>query len=241
MLKLIGLETRRTRLAPYLTGAVCLFFTVLFFYGLLGALPTLAAAVGEPIPADELVMVSSWHSVTFLCSTLGMVCFAIFAAVLGARFIVGDYTGSRVILLFSYPTPRAAVLRAKCAIVCGLTFGASLVSCFGSFLLFAPAALLLGFCGGPLTAAVVGDAFWISLLFSVIAVSIGLLALRIGFAKRSLPASIVTAIVLASLCSNLFSLLQSIPALACAALALLAFAGIATLSLFRAVDRMEVL
>lgn len=241
MLKLIGLETRRTRLAPYLIGAVCLFFTVLFFYGLLGALPTLAAAVGEPIPARELVMVSSWHSVTFLCSILGMACFAVFAAVLGARFIVGDYTGARVILLFSYPTKRAAVLRAKCVIVCTLTFVASLVSCFGAFLLFAPVARLLGFGGGPLTAQVFGNAFCISLLFSVIAVAIGLLALRVGFAKRSLPATIVTAVILVSACSNSFSMLQSIPALACAALALLAAAGIATLSLSRAVDRMEVL
>lgn len=240
MPKLIELELRRTRLQPYLMGAAILTAAILGFYLLMGAMPSLSASQGEIMPDADLAMFGAWPGLIHMISIIAMACFSVFSAVLGARFVIADYTGGRAVLLLSYPVPRRRVLRAKCTLTAGLTVLCCLIACVVSLALFVPVALLFGWLGAP-TGAILQTAVFMALCMSILSAAIGLISTCIGFAKRSLVAAVVAAVILSSVGSNIFALAASPAVMLLLSVLATAVAAVCYLSLARAVSNMEVL
>ena len=193
MRRLMMLELRRTSLRPYWRAACWIALGLLAAYALMGAIPAVSASQGEPLDPADLELVGTWPGLIRMNAVLSMVCFSVFSAVLGDRLVAREYRGRRAVLLLSYPTSRRAVVWAKCGLVFGVTAVACLAATLGCFCAFALAAVPLGLLPQALTA---GD-------MSVLAASVGLLAARAGFWKRSTAAAVVTSLLLVSLCSNL--------------------------------------
>lgn len=241
MRKLISLEIRRTPLKTYILAALWVALGVGALAGLMAAIPAVSAAMGEPMDGDDLLLFSRWDTLLPVVGVLNMAAFAIFAGVMGSKFVISEYAGERAVLLLSYPTSRRAVLWSKCILVFGFSTLAALL-CF----LAVTAELIL--CSGlsslvaqPFAEEQLGYALGLSLCLALLSGAVGLLALPFGFQKGSVASAIVAAVVLACLCAQALSALGSVPVMAAAAGVLLLLALLSVRRLAGRVDRMEAL
>ncbi|MEG0013482.1 MAG: hypothetical protein RR618_08290 [Cellulosilyticaceae bacterium] len=243
MLKLIQLELRRSKLTNYLIASGCIFLSIIAFSFLFAFMPVLAEMEGEVLPPLELAMFSGWNNLIPILSTLSMVFFAILAGVMYAQFVVTEYTGKRSILLFSYPVKRSHILWAKCNLVFWFTSGIMFICNLVGITLFGMLSNLLHIIDEPFTSTLFVYLVTTSLILCLLSSAIGLIALRIGFWKKSVPVTIVSAVILSSPCSNLFaaSLGNSTSVMLATMLLLLLISFLLFLSLVKAVNRMEVL
>jgi ABC-type transport system involved in multi-copper enzyme maturation permease subunit len=191
MLKLIKLEVVKNKIHTYLF--VMPGITVVMF----GFLYLFAGVNGQE---EEL---SSYSDVVMLVSSLSMASYAIFGAVMFSKFVVEEYKGKRAILLFSYPVSRMKVLIAKILLVCAFTLVGSLLTnaiVFGFFNVTESFAPLVheGVLSFTLTNSIV-----LFVLEALLAVAISLISVQIGLWKQSVPATIITAVIIVSLASSI--------------------------------------
>ena len=107
MHKLISLEIRRNHLRPYHMAVLICGFTLLAFHYFMAAIPLI-----DPTETD-IEMFSSYHFLFHLNHLLSMSAFGILGAVMGTRFVIEEYSGTRAILSFSYPIRRKKMMGAK--------------------------------------------------------------------------------------------------------------------------------
>jgi ABC-type transport system involved in multi-copper enzyme maturation permease subunit len=187
----MSLELKKNNIKPYLLGVLGI--TIIMFGFLY-----LFAGVGD----EEL---STYEDVTMLVSSLGMASYCVLGAVMFARFAVEEYKGKRAILLFSYPVSRVKVLLAKAIVVCGFVFVFSLLTnliVFGFFNVseyFAPLVHEgdLGF--------MLADTMLLSVVNGFLAIAVSLIALAAGIWRESAPVTIVTAVIICSIFSSVFT------------------------------------
>ncbi len=235
--KLMNLELRRTDLHPYLWGTVWIFLAVAALNGLMAAIPSVSASMGEPIEGDDLLMFSRWENLLLLSGVLNMACFGVLGGVVGARLVVSEYRGKGAALLLSYPVSRKMVLLAKCLVTFGLTAGLALVSH-----LVVSAGLAL--CSG-LNPWIAQPFDWgllcaLSPAFALMAGAVGLISLVPGLARGSVPAAIVGAVAAVCLACQCVSAVQGAGLWLWTA-GLLLLAGLSVLWSMSWVERLEVL
>lgn len=139
----ISLELRRTRLAPWLRGAVLLAGVALCFWYLMAFLPRM-----DPTDPDGALF-SSYPFLIGINDTVCTAMFGILGAALGARVVVAEYRGSQALLLFSYPVPRRQILCAKLLLTAGYTAAAMFVSGLAVQGVFFGTAALFPICAAP--------------------------------------------------------------------------------------------
>ncbi len=128
--------------------------------------------------------------------------FIIFAAVLISRLIIDEYKSKSITLLFMYPIKRKKIMVAKLIIVAVFTFSMVVLSnlLFGSVFYLVDSYFHIT--TKALTAEVL-KAGLISMLISAVAsAGIGLIPMFFGMKKKSVPATIVSAIVMVSLTNS---------------------------------------
>ena len=89
MKALISLEIRRSSLRPYHKAALICSVTMLVFYYFMASIPLI-----DPTETD-IGLFSSYEFLFSLNHLLSMAAFTILGSVMGARFIVEEYTGQR--------------------------------------------------------------------------------------------------------------------------------------------------
>jgi ABC-type transport system involved in multi-copper enzyme maturation permease subunit len=191
MKNLMSLELKKNSIKPYLLGVLGI--TIIMF-GFL----RLYAGVDD----EEL---STYEDVTMLVSSLGMACYCVLGAIMFARFAVEEYKGKRAILLFSYPVSRVKVLLAKAIIVCGFVFVFSLLTnliVFGFFNVSESFAPLVH--EGDLS-FMLADTMLLSVVNGFLAIAVSLIALAAGIWRESVPVTIVTAVIICSVFSSVFT------------------------------------
>jgi ABC-type transport system involved in multi-copper enzyme maturation permease subunit len=209
MLSLIRLELAKNNIRVYLLAVLGITAVMIGFLYFFAEIPNME-------PTAEF---GTYLDVILIVSVLSMASFCILSAVMFSRFVIDEYAGKRAILLFCYPIDRRRVLTAKLVLVCAFVFAGFLISntvVFGVFNLtehFAPIVK-----EGVLSDAIRQAALLI-VVEAVLAVAIGVIALFLGFWRRSVPTAIVAAIVLCSPVSNLSSLVLMAAAMAVAAIA----------------------
>ncbi len=199
MINLMKLELQRNNIKIYITASavICIVIT--------GLLYILAFAPHE-IPDDPEVIefFGNYSNLLTMVLTLSMMAFSILSSVMHSRFVIEEYKEKRAVLLFSYPVSRTKILLAKLAVVFLFTGLAMIVSNLLAIGIFSASESLAPLVGGGLSMQTVLDSVRLSAVLAVAAAGIGCVSVGIGFfANRSVPATLVSSMVLAALISNL--------------------------------------
>ncbi len=193
------LELRRNNIKTYVTASIVICI------GIIGLLYVLAYAPHE-IPDDPEVLefFGTYSNLFTMVLTLSMMAFTILSSVMQSRFVIEEYKEKRAVLLFSYPVSRTKILCAKLAVVFLFTAAAMIVTNLLAFGIFSVSESLVPLVSGGLSMQIVLDSIRLSAVLAVAAAGIGSVSAGIGFfANRSVPATIVSSMVLAALISNL--------------------------------------
>lgn len=156
----------------------------------------------EPNDKDMAIF-SGYNNLIPLFGVMNMAVFCVLSAVMYSKFIIEDYSGKRPILLFSYPVSRKKIVLAKLSVVCGFTIIAMVISNLIIFLIFCITENFIHLVIGDFTFSIMVQAVETTLVMAFIAASIGVVAVGIGFIKKSVPTTIVSAVLIASLICNI--------------------------------------
>ena len=158
-----------------------------------------------------------------------------------SKFIIEDYTGKRIILLFSYPVSRKKIMLSKLGIVYLFTVISMVASNIAIFLVFGLTEQFIHLINESFTLFILAQAIEITLIMSFIAASTGIIAAGIGFVKKSVPTTIVSAVLIASLmCNIVVNATANKAVLYLLAIVILTIAFIVSILLMKQVNRMEV-
>ena len=195
MKTLIRLELRRTNFRTYVISALIIAVIMLGFLYLFAYAPML-----DTNDADMKIF-SGYENLIPLYGVLNMTVFCVLAAVIYSKIIIEEYSGKRPILLFSYPINRKKIMLSKLCIVFVFTVIAMFISNF--FIIFGVSEKFLHLVSGDFTYSIMFQAIETTLIMSLSAASIGIIAVGIGFIKKSVPTTIVSAVLIASLMCNI--------------------------------------
>lgn len=197
MKTLIRLELRRTNFRTYVISALIIAVIMLGFLYLFAY-----AHMLETNDADMKIF-SGYENLIPLYGVLNMTVFCVLAAVIYSKIIIEEYSGKRPILLFSYPINRKKIMLSKLCIVFVFTVIAMFISNFLIFIIFGVSEKFLHLVSGDFTYSIMFQAIETTLIMSLSAASIGIIAVGIGFIKKSVPTTIVSAVLIASLMCNI--------------------------------------
>ena len=183
MKTLIRLELKKNKLNTYIMGGIIITIIMLGFLFLFAYAPLI-----EPNDKDMEIF-SGYNNLIPLFGVFSMAVFCVMSSVMYSKFVIEDYSGKRPILLFSYPVSRKKIILSKLSVVSGVTIISMIVSNLLVFMTF----------GITIMLKVVEN----TLIMSLIAASIGIVAVGIGFIKKSIPTTIVSAVLIASLMCNI--------------------------------------
>ncbi|WP_379160655.1 ABC transporter permease [Paenibacillus sp. sgz5001063] len=192
LLKLIQLEIRKNKLMGMLKGVVITNLAILAFMILITYLDTTENGGEFKSYADMFAV-----GYTFIKAA-----FIIFASVVLSKLVIDEYKNNTITLLFMYPISRKKLMTAKIIIVFLFTTVNVFVSAIllnvvmvgiNSFTHVIPDSLDLSMIPSELT-RISADA--------VYAAGISLIPLFFGMRKKSVPATIVTAVLIVSLLSS---------------------------------------
>lgn len=194
MLKLIALEIRKNKLKNLYKGVVIVNLAILAFMILV-------------VFIDQSEREASFNSYIDISEGIFVfvkAAYIIFASVLLSKLVIDEYKNNTITLLFMYPISRKKLMTAKIIIV----FIFTLVSIIVSYIVIG--AILLGL---NYYAEVIPDQLTLQLITSELtkmaasafyAAGIALIPLYFGMKKKSVPATIVSAVLVVSLISGGF-------------------------------------
>lgn len=235
MVRLLQLEWKKHNLRPYHTAVFVIAISMLMFLYLFAYIPRLE------LNDSRLDMFVGYNNLIALFSALNMSAYCILAAVMYNKIIITEYTGKIAILLFTYPVSRKKVMISKVMLVFIYIFTSMVCSNVIIYLIFITTESFVPLVADSFTMTTLARAMLMTLMMSCSAVSIGIIALGIGFIKKSIAATIISSILIASLLSNAITSLSSLQAVGTVMgfiTIVLAFAIM--LQLLRKVERMEV-
>lgn len=203
-MKLLKLELKKTGFQGYLWASLWIFTAVLAMGIVFSLIPILDTLDGTQTPAQELWMFSTWRGLSILISCISVVCFSILASVIAGRVIVAAYSGRTASLLFSYPVSRQRILGVKVCLTAGFTVAAAFVCIVAATLILAGLSRIFGLVPEAFDGGILGQVLKAAAVLAVLAASVGVIAAAVGLWKKSVPASIVTGVLLVCPLSNLF-------------------------------------
>lgn len=196
MRKLIKLELERNNLKPYLWGSLGIFIFAVAMGVFFSALPQ----IDPTDPSAE--MMSDFTMVCTVVSIIVMSSYAILGTVMHTKFIVEEYTGRKNVLLFTYPQKRSQILSAKFLITFVFTFSALILTNLAACLSVGIIDNMTGLTAAPIDMAGIASVLLLSMLLGFIADLTGIIALKVGFYRKSIIWTLLTAVILVSPLGN---------------------------------------
>ncbi|HDR3885727.1 TPA: ABC transporter permease [Bacillus cereus] len=204
MLRLMKLELKKFKLGWYVKRAVIANIIIL---ALLIFVSFVAQIEGDSEIRDPQIILS-------MASALVRATFIIFGGVLIAKLIIDEYKNKTILLMFSYPINRKKMMVSKLAITATLTFITVIVSNI----------LVVGiFFGIDSYFSILPNSFTVDQLIqegikliplAIATAGISLIPLYFGMRKRSVPATIVSSIIVVLIAINnqpVFSIATFLP------------------------------
>ncbi|MGG0649325.1 ABC transporter permease [Bacillus mycoides] len=192
MLRLMKLELKKFKLGWYVKRAVIANIVIL---ALLIFVSIVAQIEGDPKIRDPQIILS-------MASALVRATFIIFGGVLIAKLIIDEYKSKTILLMFSYPINRKKMMASKLAITATLTFITVILSNI----------LVVGiFFGIDSYFSILPNSFTVDQLIqegikliplAIATAGISLIPLYFGMRKRSVPATIVSSIIVVLIAIN---------------------------------------
>jgi len=150
----------------------------------------------------DLSFFAGYKNIISLFSMFNMFVFAILGSVMYSKFVIEDYMDNKLILLFSYPIPRKKVLLSKIVLVGGFMVLAMILSLLFNFVTFISLDYFLKWMNDSFSMAFFVELIEKSILMTISAFCVSFFACALGFIKKSVPTTIVSAMVLGSMLSN---------------------------------------
>ncbi|MED1379906.1 hypothetical protein COL41_06190 [Bacillus mycoides] len=192
MLRLMKLELRKFKLGWYVKRAVIANIVIL---ALLIFVSIVAQIEGDPKIRDPQIILS-------MASALVRATFIIFGGVLIAKLIIDEYKSKTILLMFSYPINRKKMMASKLAVTATLTLITVILSNI----------LVVGiFFGIDSYFSILPNSFTVDQLIqegikliplAIATAGISLIPLYFGMRKRSVPATIVSSIIVVLIAIN---------------------------------------
>lgn len=196
MFNLIKLELRKTPIRPYIWASAVIALCML------GFLYTFSAVSYMGSDADSIEF-SSYYNIIVLTNSLIMFSFSVLAAVMLTSFVIKEYSGKNAILLFSYPVERKAVLHAKILLVSAFTVLSLLLTALVIYLVWGLTECIFPLVEDSISIALMVNVIRDTLCMAVISTGISLIAVNIGFRKKSISTTIVAATIICIIPANL--------------------------------------
>jgi len=192
MIKLIQLEIKKFKIKNNLKGVI-IANVIIFAILVMGIFAS---------KTDNEMIFNTWNDAFLVIGVFVRMTFTIFAAVLISKIIIGEYKNKTINVLFIYPVNRKKLMLTKLIIVAIFTFIYMIISnIFLSSSLFI-LNIFINFFQYPLTMDILLPNLINMALYSVIFAFISLIPVYIGIIRKSGSATIVTAIIVASILNN---------------------------------------
>lgn len=196
MLKLIRLELKRNNMKGYVVAS-CIFCVVLlmFIY--------FVSYVAQVESGAHEAQFQNYANIFRFTGTISLIIFSIMSAVMYSRLVIDEYSGKKATLLFSYPVSRKKILLAKVLLVFVFTSMSMLICTAIPYIVFGITESV-----APIVAqdTMTTEIFIDTLKILVIAIfsvdGIGIAAMRVGFMKKSVPATLIVAFLLSATYGN---------------------------------------
>jgi len=194
MLKLMKLEIRKFKMWKNVKGAI------------IANIAIIALLIGMIFASrsEKDIEFTSLNFTFSMVDTMVKATFIIFASALIARLIIEEYKSNTITVLFMYPINRKKLIIAKLLIVVLFTFISIVLSeifidsvlwFFNNFNKFSP---------DRLTSSLVSSTFITIVINALASTGMGLIPLYFGMRKKSVPATIISAILIVSIvCSDM--------------------------------------
>lgn len=199
MFRLMTLEYKRTNFKDYYIADIAILFAAFAFIYLFANLPRL-----EPLDPD-MNMFLTYMNITSLLCMLFMVIFSILSSVMFSKVVIEEYS-KHAMLLFSYPIKRFKIMSAKILVVSLFTIISMLIILVLSFGVFYFTESLYPLVKDVLTPEIIQQTCKVSVLYSLCAISIGIISMRVGLGKKSVSVTIVTSIIISSVICNIIGI-----------------------------------
>ncbi len=196
MLKLIKLELKRNNMRTYLLAGAVIFLLLLGFIYLIAIASHLEDTTAAGREMGNYAMIFKFVQI------MSLIIFGVMSSIMYSRLVTDEYTGKKAALLFSYPVSRKKILLAKLLLVFGFTSVLMLLSTASAYIIFGMTESVQIVVQDVMTAELAADTLK-ALGIAVLALGgIGIMSLRIGFIKKSIPVAIITALTLSAIYGN---------------------------------------
>ena len=192
MLNLMRLEMKKYHLGSYVKRAIFANFVILGVMFMLLFITKI-----EEDPGLE----NYQAALTFIDSMVRAV-FIIFASVLIAKLIIGEYKYKTITLAFMYPINRKKLIASKLAIVILFTFSAIILSNALVTTIFCVITESFRLIPDTLTTTLIMQRIPVVLMNAVAASGMALIPLYFGMRKYSIPTTILSSILIVSVVSS---------------------------------------
>ncbi|MET3211568.1 UNVERIFIED_CONTAM: ABC-type transport system involved in multi-copper enzyme maturation permease subunit [Paenibacillus sp. PvR008] len=192
MLKLMKLELRRNKINSFIFASLIACIVLIGFIYFASVVAKIENEIGF----------KNYANLFLFTLVISMIIFCMLSSIMYSRFVIEEYTGKKLILNFSYPVNRKKMLLAKMMIVILFTTVAMIICTLPAFIIFSITESI---------EPIVKDTLSLSLLLSVLKTvivsvicinGISIIAMRIGFSKKSIPATMVSAFILCGMFGN---------------------------------------
>lgn len=193
MLKLMKLELQRINLRTY-------FLSTIVFGVVLTAFTYFVAYVAQ---VEQETQFMTYGNIFRFTGAISIIMFSILSATMYSRFIIREYSGKRLALLFSYPVNRKRIFLAKVIIVFLFVF-LSMLFCTGiPFIIFMVSESFTQIVSDTMTGNVLTEVCRTTAISLVAVNAIGLISMRIGFIKKSVSTTLISAFILSGVYGNI--------------------------------------
>ena len=196
MIKLLKLELKKQNIRTYIISSIIVSIVMLGFLFLFAYAPQIDSN------DKDLSFFAGYKNIISLFSMFNMFVFAVLGSVMYSKFIVEDYMDNKLILLFSYPIPRKKVLLSKIMLIGGFVILAMILSLLFNFVTFISLDYFLKWMNDSFSMAFFVELIEKSILMTIFAFCVSFFACALGFIKKSVPTTIVSAMILGSMLSN---------------------------------------
>jgi len=186
MLNLMKLEMKKNKFGWYFRGVILANVLIVLFMCFISYVTRLE---GEPIftgLSEALSVIGTFVRVTFV----------VFASVLFAKLIIDEYKNNTISVLFTYPIQRKKLILSKILLIMGITFIVIVVSnvfVAGSFVIVNQ---YFHFVQDELTSDLISSELINIVVQSIAATGMSLISLYFGMRKKSVPATIVSSLLI---------------------------------------------
>lgn len=189
---MMKLEMKRNHLGSYVTASI-IFGIVLI--GFMYFVAYVAQVENEPD-------FQTYPNIFLFTTIVSMIVFSVLSSVMYSRFVIEEYSGTRLVLLFSYPVNRKKVLLAKVGLVVLFTTVAMIICNIPAVLIFSLTESFIPIVSDTLSIGLLMSIIKMILVLSISVNGICIIAMRIGFVKKSIPTTMVTSFILSAVYAN---------------------------------------